>query len=108
MRMKEPVAFLLIIMSAATGVSQKQGGVNPGQSISSQAVKAKTTADNSSQVDALMAQWSQGNTPGAAIIVIRDGRVLHEKGYGLANLTTKERINAKTVFDIASVSKQFT
>jgi len=55
-----------------------------------------------------MAQWSQGNTPGAAIMVIRDGLVLHEKGYGLANVATKEHISSKTVFDIASVSKPFT
>src|SRR5262249_43336274 len=72
------------------------------------AVSAKTSADNSSQVDALMARWSQGDTPGAAIIVIRDGHALHEKGYGLANLTTKERISTKTVFDVGSVSKPFT
>jgi CubicO group peptidase (beta-lactamase class C family) len=106
--MRNLLPFLLIIISAATGPSPKQSGGNSSQSISSHAVSAKTTADHSSQVDALMAQWSQGNTPGAALIVIRDGRVLHEKSYGLANLTTKERINSKTVFDIASVSKQFT
>lgn len=55
-----------------------------------------------------MARWSQGNTPGAAIVVIQDGRVAREKGYGLADLETKERINPRTTFDIASVSKQFT
>lgn len=55
-----------------------------------------------------MARWSQGSTPGAAVIVIRDGRIVHEKGYGLADLTTKGRIDSKTVFDIASLSKQFT
>jgi CubicO group peptidase (beta-lactamase class C family) len=108
MRVKHLISFLLIIMTAVTGLSHKQSGGNSSQSTSSHAVGAKTTADNSPQVDTLMARWSQDNTPGAAIIVIRDGRVLHEKGYGLAKLTTKERISAKTVFDIGSVSKPFT
>jgi len=100
--------FVLMSLSAATGLSQKQGGGNSNQSISSRTERAQTTADNSSQVDALMARWSQGNTPGAVTLVVRDGRVLHEKGYGVANVATKEPINSTTVFDIASVSKQFT
>src|SRR5262245_43875057 len=108
MQVKHLISFLLIIMTAVTGLSHKQSGGNSSQSTSSHAVGAKTTADNSPQVDTLMARWSQDNTPGAAIIVIRDGRVLHEKGYGLAKLTTKERISTKTVFDVGSVSKPFT
>jgi CubicO group peptidase (beta-lactamase class C family) len=108
MQTKNLIIGLLIIMSAVAGLTQKQSGGNSSQSTPSPGVSAKTTAENSSQVDALMARWSQGNMPGAAIIVLRDGRALHKKGYGLANLTTKERISSKTVFDIASVSKQFT
>ena len=67
---------------------------------------AQTT--NSSQVDELMAQWSKGATPGAAIIVIKDGEVIHKKGYGMADLEARTPITANTVFDTASVSKQFT
>lgn len=55
-----------------------------------------------------MARWPQGSTPGAAVIAIQDGKVVHEKGYGLADLKTKGRITPRTAFDIASVSKQFT
>jgi len=55
-----------------------------------------------------MAGWSQGDTPGAAVIVIQNGKVVHEKGYGLADLKTKERISSQTVFDIGSVAKPFT
>ena len=58
--------------------------------------------------DELMAAWSKGESPGAAVLVIRDGRVLLKKGYGLSNIKTGEAINASTVFDLASVSKQFT
>jgi CubicO group peptidase (beta-lactamase class C family) len=65
-------------------------------------------AERAAQVDALMAEWSKGETPGAAVLVVQDGRVLLKKGYGLANVETKEPIRPDTVFDLASVSKQFT
>ncbi len=65
-------------------------------------------ADKSSQVDALFALWSQGNSPGVAVLVAKDGKVLHRKGYGLANLETKTLVSPKTVFDLGSVGKQFT
>lgn len=65
-------------------------------------------SDKSAKVDALMAPWSQNNTPGAAVIVIQDGKILHKKGYGMADLETRAAIGADTVFNIASVSKQFT
>lgn len=64
--------------------------------------------ERAGQVDALMAQWSKAGSPGAAVIVIRDGRVLLEKGYGLANIETGEPITTHTAFDLASVTKQFT
>ncbi len=65
-------------------------------------------ADKSSQVDALFALWSQGNSPGVAVLVVKDGKVLHRKGYGLANLETKTFVTPETVFDLGSVGKQFT
>lgn len=98
----------MLISSASAWLCQKNSLGNSDRPVSSHIVSAKTTPDNSAQVDALMARWSQGNTPGAAIIVIQEGRVVHEKGYGLADLKTKERIKPRTAFDIASVSKQFT
>lgn len=38
------------------------------------------------QVDALFANWNKQDTPGAAIEVIRNGKVLLRKGYGMADL----------------------
>ena len=97
-----------MISAASTGLGQKNSFRNTLQPVFPYTVTAKTIADNSSQVDALMARWSQGDTPGAAVIVIQSGKVVLERGYGLADLTKKARINTKTVFDIGSVSKQFT
>jgi CubicO group peptidase (beta-lactamase class C family) len=65
-------------------------------------------AERSAQVDALFSSWVKPDAPGAAVLVLRDGRAVHRKGYGLANLATREPIGPGTVFDLASVSKQFT
>lgn len=59
-------------------------------------------------VDSLMAPWDQPDGPGAAVVVVRDGEPIHLAGYGMANLEHGVPIDGGTVFDIASVSKQFT
>ena len=59
------------------------------------------------QVDRLFAQWARLDSPGAALAVIRNGEVAYKRGYGAANLEYDIRITPSTVFDIASVSKQF-
>src|ERR1700756_175775 len=46
--------------------------------------------------------------PGVAVLIIQDGKIAFEKGYGLASLEYNVPITPTTVFDIASVSKQFT
>jgi CubicO group peptidase (beta-lactamase class C family) len=62
----------------------------------------------SERVDALFAPWSQRGMPGAAVIVIQDGEVVHQKGYGLARLKKKVPIRPQTAFLLASVTKPFT
>jgi CubicO group peptidase (beta-lactamase class C family) len=60
------------------------------------------------KVDQLFAQWDKPNTPGAALVVIKDGAVIYKRGYGIANLEYDIPITPSTVFHVASVSKQFT
>ncbi|MCZ6641258.1 MAG: serine hydrolase [Gammaproteobacteria bacterium] len=62
----------------------------------------------SASVDTLFVQMDLPDRPGAAVLVIKDGVVLHRKGYGSANIEHQIPITPKSVFDIASVSKQFT
>ena len=46
--------------------------------------------------------------PGVAVLVKKDGRVVFERGYGLKELRTGSKIDTKTNFRLASVTKQFT
>jgi CubicO group peptidase (beta-lactamase class C family) len=61
----------------------------------------------SEQVDALLQRWHRPDSPGAAVLVIHRGEVVHRAGYGMASLEHGVPIRTTTVFDIASISKQF-
>lgn len=65
-------------------------------------------AEKSAQVDALFASWPGGDAPGAAVVVVQDGEVLHRGSYGLADLETGAVISPGTPFRLASLTKQFT
>ena len=59
------------------------------------------------KVDQLFAEWNNPDSPGAAIAITRDGETIYTQGYGMANLEYDIPITPTSVFDIASVSKQF-
>lgn len=46
--------------------------------------------------------------PAVAVCIVKDGKILVQKGYGVGNWDTKVPINEQTVFPIASISKVFT
>ena len=60
------------------------------------------------KVDALMGDWDNDTSPGAAILIARDGEILLKKGYGMANIESKTPIDADTAFLLASITKPFT
>ena len=72
-------------------------------------VNASAAPDpNNAKVDKLFAQWDRKDSPGAAIVVVKDGAVVYQHGYGYANLEHGIPITPRTRFDVASVAKQFT
>jgi len=71
------------------------------------AFSAVLADDRTDKVDKLFASWNKLDSPGCALAIIQDGRIIHKKGYGLANLENGIPITPKSVFYIGSVSKQF-
>lgn len=65
-----------------------------------------TTANDA--VDQLFAEYDKTDSPGCALGVIRDGAFVYTRGYGMANLEHGIPLDARSVFRIASTSKQFT
>jgi CubicO group peptidase (beta-lactamase class C family) len=61
-----------------------------------------------SVVDEQLSPWASGCTPGCAVGVSVDGRVVEERAAGLADLANNVPITPRTVFHAASISKQFT
>ncbi|NNE68130.1 MAG: serine hydrolase [Pyrinomonadaceae bacterium] len=48
------------------------------------------------------------NVPGMAVAIVKDGKVVFAKGYGIKKLGGNDKVDADTVFAIASNSKAFT
>lgn len=59
------------------------------------------------RVDKIFAPWDKPNSPGCALGVIKNGELIYTRGYGLANLEHDVPLSSKSIFYIASTSKQF-
>ena len=60
------------------------------------------------QIDAVFAGLKSNNAPGAAAIVVRNGRTVFRRGFGVTDLRTLQKIDERTNFRLASFTKQFT
>lgn len=60
------------------------------------------------EVDAIFAEFDRPGTPGCVVGVMQDGELVLTKGYGLASLEWGIPNGARTVFNTASIAKQFT
>ena len=58
------------------------------------------------KIDAIFKSYT-ATTPGCAVAVTKNGVVIFQKGYGLANLEYAVPIAPNTIFHIASESKQY-
>lgn len=65
------------------------------------------TADTLSQLDRLFARY-HNEMPGLAVAISRDGKLIYNKAFGLANMEHMVPNTTKTIFECGSVSKQFT
>jgi D-alanyl-D-alanine carboxypeptidase len=92
-----PVSLLLLwlFFSAAPPLAQTQ--------------PAADTARQTEKVDAYVREQMKARSiPGLALAVVRDGKVLLVRSYGLANVELNAPVTDHTAFEIASNSKQFT
>ena len=93
MRRLVPLGVLLIVAVAGVASPSKQ----------------KSQADGvARQIDAIFSGSIQPGESGASVLVNRDGEVVFERGYGVGDLRSKEKISPQTNFRLASVTKQFT
>lgn len=82
------IGLLLAVNSAA----EQTHGANP----------------TSEQFDTIFHPLVVAGSPGLAVIVLKNSEVTFERGYGVANLTSRTPIATTTDFRLASFTKQFT
>ena len=81
-------SFFFLLLLASTSMSQ--------------------TENNASKIDALFQEFDHPDVPGAAVMVIQNGKSIYEKAYGLADLKAKTPCTLQTNFRLASLTKEFT
>ena len=87
---------LVLLLPGVAGVSaQRAPAVSEG------------VASAAARVDSLFAEWDGLDRPGVAVAVLRNGRIVLERGYGSAQIEHRAPITPATVFHVASVTKQF-
>lgn len=64
--------------------------------------------DVQQKIDAIFSPWNRSDSPGCSLAVVDHGRIVYERGYGMANLDHGIAITPETLFYVGSVSKQFT
>lgn len=72
------------------------------------AYAATSDEKSAAAVDEVFSDFTKPGSPGCALAVYRDGKIIYAKGYGLANIEENVPITPQSVFDIGSTSKQFT
>jgi CubicO group peptidase (beta-lactamase class C family) len=61
-----------------------------------------------SNIDSLLGAKYPDNAPGATFLISRNGNIIYKKAFGLANLELNVPMQTGNVFEIGSMTKQFT
>ena len=79
-------------------------------SVGAQSSPRLATADSGrlARVDAIFAAYDRPDRPGYAVGIIENGRLVYARGFGSANLDRGIPITRTSVFNVASLAKQFT
>ncbi len=60
------------------------------------------------RADSVFERFDRTDSPGCALGVYQDGKVLYARGYGMASLEHGVALSPRSVLDVGSISKQFT
>ncbi len=64
--------------------------------------------DPTPALDALLNEGFKSNEPGAVALVAKGGKVIYRKAFGMANLELQVPMKPEHIFEIGSITKQFT
>jgi CubicO group peptidase (beta-lactamase class C family) len=108
--MRRNVLFLtlaaVLVLACGTVTVGEQAASDESQPVEEESGSSADGGEMSPEIDALMAEYA--DAPGGAVMVIEDGGILFQKGYGLADVENGDPITTDSVFHLGSVGKQFT
>src|SRR4028118_1031950 len=73
-----------------------------------QAQQTRLPATTVNRIDSIFSSYNRPSSPGYALGIFKDQKIAFTKGYGMASLEYNIPLTAYSVFNIASLSKQFT
>jgi CubicO group peptidase (beta-lactamase class C family) len=98
---EQPLTRSLFLFLIAISAHAQQPSVprTPDQALSPQLVQ---------RIESLFARWNSPQSPGCAAAVLKQGDVVWQRGFGMANLEHAIPITPQSAFYLGSTSKQFT
>lgn len=72
------------------------------------AIASHSTAQLKKNIDHIFEEWNQKSHPGGVVCITKGNKVMYSNAFGLANLQYAIPNTMESVFNIGSVSKQFT
>lgn len=60
------------------------------------------------RIDSLLTDYHQSDSFNGNVLIVENGKTILDKSYGFADFGSKRELNPNSVFELASVSKQFT
>ena len=93
-----------MVLAAAVALHAQQPSLVPER------VRAESPPSQDAQplVDEIFKAYARPDSPGCTLGVYKDGGILSTRAYGMANLDHDVPLSPRSVFHVASVSKQFT
>jgi CubicO group peptidase (beta-lactamase class C family) len=96
------VVAIGILLSVSIGL--RPGPAQTAAPLKTGIPKEELISELESMIPRLM---KEAKIPGLSIAVVRDGKLLWAKGFGVKNATTQEPVTEETIFEAASLTKPF-
>lgn len=103
------LAFPIVVLSSTLllGACSPQPSTDPVSTTAAPQAQAGDAQNEQAAVDAAFAEHIKPDEPGATVGVYRGGKLVYAKAYGMADVDLAVPNSVDTVFNLASVSKQF-
>ena len=86
------VAIILLLLTPIVTRDQNEAGNEPLEA----------------RIDSLFSRYARSDAPGCAVAVVKAGKILYARGYGMADVAQSIPLTPQTPMIVASTSKQFT